>query len=321
MSKATKIWLIIAALLILIGCIILGGVMVMLKWDFTKLSTTKYETNHYEINENYTNLSIVTNTADVVLVPSEIASCSVVCHEQSNVKQLVTAKDGTLVIEVVDSRKWYEHLGIHFGTPKITVYIPRGEYGELSISSDTGNVEIQKEFRFESMDISVNTGDVTSCASASKLIKIKTSTGDIGVDSLSAGALDLSVTTGKVTVSSVSCEGDISVGVSTGKSYLTDVTCKSLTTTGNTGGISLNNVIAAEKISIKRTTGNVKLGGSDAAAVFVETDTGNVTGTLLSEKVFIARSSTGKVDVPKTSTGGRCEITTGTGNIKLEIQN
>ena len=45
MSKITKIWLIIAASFVLIGCIIFGGVMTMLKWDFTKLSTDKYETN------------------------------------------------------------------------------------------------------------------------------------------------------------------------------------------------------------------------------------------------------------------------------------
>ena len=44
MSKATKVWLIIATSLLLIGCIICGGAMAMLNWDFTKLSTTKYDT-------------------------------------------------------------------------------------------------------------------------------------------------------------------------------------------------------------------------------------------------------------------------------------
>ena len=52
MGKSVKIWLIIAASLVLIGCIAFGGVMAMLKWDFAKLSTAKYETNDYEINEN-----------------------------------------------------------------------------------------------------------------------------------------------------------------------------------------------------------------------------------------------------------------------------
>ena len=51
----------------------------------------------------------------------------------------------------------------------------------------------------------------------------------------------------------------------------------------------------------------------------MKTDTGKVVGSLLSEKVFIAETSTGKVSVPKTTTGGKCEITTSTGDIKIEV--
>ena len=45
MGKRMKIWLIIAAALILIGCILFAGVMTVMKWDFTKLSTVKYVTS------------------------------------------------------------------------------------------------------------------------------------------------------------------------------------------------------------------------------------------------------------------------------------
>ena len=109
MRKATKIWLIIAASLVLIGCIVFVGVMVMLKWDFAELSTSKYETNGYEINENYQSISIVTDTADITFVPSEDSKCYVECREQKNLKHSVTVQDGTLVIKLVDTRKWYEY--------------------------------------------------------------------------------------------------------------------------------------------------------------------------------------------------------------------
>lgn len=320
MSKTVKIWLIIAASLILIGCIIFGGVAAMLKWDFTKLSTNKYETNHYEINEICNNISIVTDTADVAFVPSENSKCSVVCYEQKNVKHSVTVKDSTLVIEGVDSRKWYEHIGINFDAPKITVYIPQGEYGGLSISSNTGDVEIPKDFKFSSIDISEDTGDVTSYASALGSIKIKTTTGRIYIEGISAHTLDLSVSTGKVTVSDATCEGNVTVGVSTGKAYLTNVACKSVISSGDTGDISLKNVIAAEKLSVERSTGDVRLDGCDAAEIFLETDTGDVVGTLLSDKVFIVNTDTGKKEVPNTVTGGRCEITTDTGDIRISIK-
>ena len=320
MSKAAKIWLITAASLVLIGCIIFGGVMSMLKWDFTKLSTSRYETNNYEINKNYSNISIITDTADIVFVFSDDKQCSVECYERENAKHSVTVKDGTLVIAVDYSGKWYENIGINFGTPKITVYIPQGEYGGLSVKSSTGDVEIPKGLNFTSIDISENTGDVTCYASALEDIKIKTTTGDILVKDVSSSLLDLSVSTGKVTVSDVRCEGDVKVRVSTGKANLADISCKNLISSGNTGDISLRNVIASEKISIKRSTGDVKFDDSDAAEIFVQTDTGNVTGTLLSEKVFIAKTDTGRVNVPNSISGGRCEIITDTGDIKINIK-
>ncbi len=319
MRKRTKAGLIIASCLVLIGCILFGGVMAMLKWDFTKLSTTKYETNEYAINEHYNNLSIVTDTADIMLVPSVSAKSTVVCYEQKNVKHSVTVQNGTLVIEVVDTRRWYEYIGINFGAPKITVSIPQGDYGVLSVKSSTGDVEIPKNFQFESMDISESTGDVTSAASVSELLKIKTNTGDIRVENISAGALDLSVSTGSVTVSGVVCEGDVKIRVSTGKTALTDIPCKNVISDGNTGDISLKNVIATEKFSIERSTGDVTFDGCDAAEIVVETDTGDVRGNLLSDKVFVAETDTGRVDVPKTVSGGRCEITTDTGNIRISI--
>lgn len=319
MSKTTKTWLIIAASLVVIGCMVFVGVMSMLKWDFTKLSTVKYETNDYEINEDYKNISIVTDTADIVFVPAENSKGLVVCYEQKNAKHSVTVNDGTLEIEVADTRRWYEHIGITFGAPKITVYIPQGEYGALSVKSNTGNVEIPKDFKFESIDVLESTGNVTSYASASELIKIKTSTGGIRVENISAGALDLSVSTGRITVSSVTCEGDVTVNVSTGKTNMTDIKCRNVISSGNTGGISLKNVIAAEKFSIERSTGDVRFDGSDAAEIFVKTDTGDVSGTLLSDKVFITETDTGSINVPNSITGGKCEVITDTGDIKITI--
>lgn len=320
MKKRTKVWLGVAASLVLIGCVLLGGVMWLLKWDFTKLSSVRYESNVYEISEEYQHISIITNTADVVFALSENSATSVSCCEQKGNTHSVSVKDGTLVIEIVDTRKWYEHIGIDFSMPKITVDLPRGEYGKLAIRSSTGDVEIPEALQFKSIDISESTGDVTSYASASENVKINTTTGSIWVENASAGSLDLTVSTGKVTVSKVSCQGDITVGVSTGKTKLADIACKSVISKGSTGDISLHNVIAKEKFSIGRSTGDVEFDGSDAAEIFVKTDTGDVTGSLLTDKIFIAQSDTGNVSVPNTADGGRCELTTDTGNIKITVK-
>ncbi|MBO5357952.1 MAG: DUF4097 family beta strand repeat protein [Clostridia bacterium] len=337
MNRVVKIWLIIGASLVLIGAIIFGGVMTTLDWDFLSLSTEKYVTNEYEISDSYDNIKIITDTADIIFVPSE--NTKVVCYEETKIKHLVTVKDDTLVIEVNDTRKWYEHIGINFGSPKITVYIPKGEYGELVVKASTGDTEIPKEFKFESIDISQSTGNVKCLSSAGgdiKIktstgnvkclssaggdIKIKTSTGNITTEKINADSLSLTVSTGEINVSDIECTGDLSIKVSTGKVSLKNVTCNNIISTGNTGGITLNNVIAKENFSVTRSTGNVKLIGCDAGEITITTDTGDVLGTLLSDKVFITKTDTGSVKVPETLSGGKCKITTDTGNIKIEIK-
>lgn len=322
MGKATKVWLIIAASLVLIGCILFVGVMSTLRWDFGELATVKYETNTYEISQAFDSISINTDTADIAFAFSHDGKCTVECHEEENAKHSVTMEDGTLIIELKDERSisdYIHYVGINIGSPKITVYLPKTQYTSLLIYEDTGDVEIPKDFTFKNVDISLSTGDVVFCASASEMIQIKTSTGDIRVENISAGELDLSVSTGKVAVSGVNCKGDVSVAVSTGKAYLADIACKSVISSGSTGDISLDHVIAAEKFSIKRSTGDIRFDRSDAAEILAETDTGDVTGTLLTDKVFITQTDTGGVDVPKTATGGRCEIITNTGNIKITV--
>ncbi len=319
MRTRTTVWFIIAASLVLLGCALFSGVMATLDWDFTKLATVKYETNTYEINEAFDNISMNTDTADIVFVLSDDGNCRVECHEEENAKHSVTVEDSTLTIELNDDRSVHNFIGLNFGSPKITVYLPKTEYSSLIINEDTGDVEIPKDFTFNDVDISLSTGDVDFDASASKSIKIKTDTGDICVENNSAGALDLSVSTGKVTVSGVTCEGDVTVGVSTGKTELADIKCKRVISSGNTGDISLDNVVAAEKFSIERSTGDVRFEKSDAAEIFVETDTGYITGTLLTDKVFMVDTDTGRVKVPKTTSGGKCEITTDTGDIIIDI--
>ncbi len=314
-----KKWIITASSLVIIGMILLLFSGCSSNWDITKFSTVKYETTVYEVNESFSDISIKTDTDDIVFLPSDNEKCTVVCYESEKLKHSVSAADGVLTIDILDTRKWYDHISINFKTYPITVYLPEEEYAALTIKESTGDINIPNDFTFKNIDISVSTGDIKCYASAAEDIKISSSTGDICVENLSARSLDLSVSTGDVTVSDAACEGDITIGVSTGKTYLTNITCKNLSTNGNTGHIFLNNVIASEKFSISRSTGDVKFEASDAAEIFIETDTGNIDGSLLTDKVFIARSDTGDIDVPNSVTGGRCEMITDTGDIKVTV--
>ena len=319
MKKATKVWLITAAALVLAGCILFAGVMSVLGWDFKRLSTVRYETNLTEVSEAFSEISVTTETADVTFLLSDDGKCSVECYEAENAVHSVRAADGVLTIELNDQRSWQDHIGVYFGSPAITVRLPRAEYDALRVSQSTGKVTVPEVFSFGRADISAGTGSVSFSAAARETVKIRTSTGDICVENTAVGGLDLSAVTGRVTVSDVKCAGDAVIGVSTGEVCLTDAACRSLVSSGTTGDILLERVAAAEKLSIERSTGNVRFDGSDAAELFIRTNTGNVAGSLLTDKIFLTQTDTGDVEVPQTAAGGKCEIRTDTGEIKMEI--
>lgn len=319
MSRKAKAWLWAAVILTVIGCILFGCVMTVLHWDFTQLSTTVYETNEHEIPDGFRSILIQNNTSDVRLVPADGDTCLVVCHEEQSAPHSVSVKDGTLVIEVLRPENWYDYVGIQTETSIVTVYLPRGDYDALTVISDTGDVEIAKDFRFQCIDISEHTGDVINYASASQDIRIRATTGSIHIEDVSAGSMELAVSTGNITASKVICNGALTLKATTGKTSLTDMTCQSVTSSGSTGDLFLKSVIASGRFSIERSTGDVRFERCDAAEIFVRTDTGDVEGSLLSDKVFLTQTDTGDIVIPHSGNGGRCEITTDTGDIRLHI--
>lgn len=317
MKKSTSIWLIVAFSLVLIGFIIIGCVLAGLNWDFSNLSTAKYETNIYEIDHDFRMIMVETDTADLTFKLSDDGTCRVECYENSNDVHTVTVKDGTLMINETDDKVWYDHIGFQFDSPNITVYLPKTAYGSLLIKERTGDIELPQNLEFKEVDISLSTGDIDCFSSVTGQLKMEASTGHIHVENLFAGTLDLTTSTGGITVTNVDCREDINLNVSTGKTDLTNITCHNLNSTGSTGDVSLDNVIAAGRISIDRSTGDATFDRSDAAEIFVKTDTGDVTGNFVTEKVFITNTDTGDVKVPRTTTGGICEITTNTGDINI----
>ena len=256
---------------------------------------------------------------DIHFQPSDDGKCKVVCYEEESLKHSVSVQSSKLTIQINDERKWYNHIGINFNTPKITVYLPSEVYDNLTVQSSTGDTEVAKELTFKNIFIKTSTGHITNYASATETLQIKATTGDIRIDNISTRNVELSVTTGNISARSVSCSEEIKIHVGTGESKIIDTKCNTLNSTGTTGDLSLENVIAIDKITVKRTTGDVKFKHCDASELHIKTTTGDVGGSLCSEKIFIAHTSTGDVTVPQTTAGGKCEISTSTGDININI--
>lgn len=301
MNKITKILIIVASSLIVLGGIVFTLVMSSLAWDFSKLNTLKYAINVHEIEQEFDSIFIETDTADVKFILSTDGKNKVECFEQEKLNHKVSVVDGVLTVKINDERSWFEHVTLFGKKTHVNVYLSSEQLDNVTVKASTADVEIGKEFSLNNLDVSVSTGDVTCKASVSQLLKVKVSTGDIDLFDLNANKIELRASTGDM--------------------ELDNVDCKNLTTEADTGDISLTNVIASQSLNIKRSTGDVEFNGVDSLSINVETSTGDVEGTLLSGKIFDCDSSSGKVQVPNSTDGGICKVRTSTGRIKLFVQN
>lgn len=297
----------------------------------------KSEVRTQTITEDFKNISIATDTSAVTVLPSNDGECKVVSKEKSGVTHTAEVSNGVLKIGVSDTRGWFGKLF----TPamSVTVYLPKSVYGSLSVECDTGDVKICNALNLGDAYISTDTGDVELEGIVSQNITVKVDTGDVSLDGVKAvGKIDVKTDTGDVELESSSASR-LSVATDTGKTEIEGCDAAELTVrshTGDvnldtvacillgieltTGDVSLEQVSAKGKFEITATTGDITFDRCDAASVFVKTSTGDVRGSFLTDKIIFADTKTGKVDVPKLTSGGKCEITTTTGDIKITIE-
>lgn len=309
----------IAVILIAAGIICFVYPLITSNFDLSMLGTAKYETNTYTISQEFDHIEIHSVETDILLAPAADNKVSIVCMERDKVRHQVTVEKGTLMITADDQRDWMDRLTFFTKSLTMTVYLPAESYQSLTIDSRTGKVTVPSSFSFGSIDITSGTGKIICSASADGAFKAKAGTGDIVLNGVKAKSFDLSATTGDIEVISATCADHITITVSTGKIKLTDTLCKSLHVSGSTGRMTLGNTVASDDFDLTMSTGDVFFENCDAGSITVNTTTGDVRGSLRSAKVFIAKASTGKISVPDTVTGGKCEITTTTGDIEISL--
>lgn len=314
-----KAFIIIAIILLVVGSAIFFAALASAKFDFRSLETSKLQIRTYPVGEAFRNIQIDEDTADVVFALSADGTCSVVCRESEKTTHTVTVENGTLSIVSKEQIGWKSLFNLSFENESVTVYLPQDTYETLAINTHSGDVTLPKELHFNGIAITGSTGDVRCGASVSETLSIHLSTGDVILDGVSAAAIDCAVTTGDIRMQNISCAGDVQLKLSTGRTNLDGLTCRELHSEGSTGKASFKNVVASGTLAIERGTGDVTFELCDAGEIRVKTTTGDVTGTLRTGKTFVTKTSTGDVSVPESAAGGRCEITTNTGDISIRI--
>lgn len=275
-----KKWLIIAVCLMVVGLAVSLTALGLAGFDFMKLGTQNMKTKVYEPKERFWSIQMDVTTGDIAILPSPDGKVQVVCYEEEKVPFNATVEEDTLVIRQQDQRKWYDHIGLHLQKPSVTVYLPAGQYGDLQIQSTTGDIRVTEDFLFQNADIALTTGDVKWSSPVEMNLSVCCTTGDVEI---------------------------------------ADITCGMLNIENRTGDVELERTQAFEKLTVSLTTGDVELNRVDAGTISIIATTGDITCKLLTDKYFVADTTTGDVTVPVSGGGGQCYLKTTTGDIEAEI--
>ena len=254
-------------------------------------------TQTYTITQSYNDIELKADNYDINFYLSSSGENFIVCSENAKNHIEVKVISDVLYISQIDNRMFYEKL-FNFNSFKLDLYLSKQTIDSLKINSSTGNIDITKDFTFNTVDIDHSTGNVYFKAYVKNEFILTTSTGNIEI-------------------SNCDISPNATIQTSTGNVKLTNVTCGKLNISLSTGNTILTNVIASDDFTFDGSTGDLTFDGFDAKNMYISLSTGDVEGTILTSKFFVAKSSTGNVSVPDTREGGRCEINTSTGDIEI----
>ena len=317
MKLSVLIPILIAVSLIIAGLVFCTCALVTEKFNFSNFGTVKYHTETYTVTDTFTDIEINVDTDDINFLPAPDGVCKVVCSETEKLRHSVTVQNGKLMIKIADERRWFDHIGIFFGESEMTVYLPEKQLESLTIENDTGDITVPSDFSFGGVQIETDTGDISFNAAVVGNLSLTSDTGNIKIAQNSADKLFLETDTGNISIISATVGGLTDIETDTGDVKLEDVKGGSLKAESSTGNITFKNTVLNENIEVESDTGDVKFDSSDANEIYVKTSTGDVGGNLLTEKVFITKTATGNINVPESTSGGKCKITTSTGDINF----
>lgn len=320
--KHTKKAILVAVALVAAGLVIAFGGMAAMNFNFNKMNTLRFTTNTYSVDESFTNISIETAECDIRFLPSEDDSCKVVCEESKEIFHSVSVKNNTLTIDRTDARQWYKRIvGIYWGDMTITVFLPQTAYKSLSVLNVSGNTTIPEDFSFTVAKIRSTSGDIDFLAPVEKDLSLKTVSGNLHAEGTNPKNLDAQSTSGDIDYADSIVSDDMTIDTVSGK-----IRCSNVSASGDinmettSGKVTLSGVTAAKTIQIETVSGNIELKSCDADSLWLKSTSGKVSGTLLTEKKFLTDTTSGKVNVPGSASGGKCEIKTTSGNIQFEIE-
>ncbi len=296
MKKSTKILLLVAASLVVVGCIV-GGVAFALGGRFEG-DDPRTVTHHAE--GSFDKVAVYIDTPELTVCASADGTAYAVCDESAHVTYELSIADGVLALREQDLRRWYHYIGVNVGYHNVTLYLPADTYASISIKTSSGEISCtDMRLDFGDASLSASSGDIKFSSPVSGNLTAVTSSGDIEIANVTPHTLTVTASSGEIEIDHVH-SAELSVHTSSGE-------------------VELRDVVADEQLSVKTSSGEINLDRCDSDEMVLSASSGNIRATLLTPKLFDADSDSGRINCPSPEVGGKCTVRTSSGDIRLSV--
>lgn len=313
----------ISVILIALGIVILGAVLAVNRFELTSLlqnqKWVRSEKSFADASDSVQCIEIDAAEADVQLLAAEDNVLHLVCNEMEPNSCSAEINGDTLTLHWTRAWKWQDIFDFSFGAPKLTLYVPKDLRAQIRIHSESGDIGIegiganQLEITSKSGNLQVQgaemdqlyaqsqSGDIhLAHFQSSKEVQAETASGNIRIEDGYVPSLD-----------SHSGSGD---------QALKALRLDNLSATSTSGDQKLSDVHAQVRMDVQTTSGNISLETVDGEALFMQTDSGDIHGSLATGKRFSASSGSGNVYIPESSdNAGTFEARSSSGDIRIDL--
>ena len=286
--KGSKIWLIIATVLMISGLGLAAvGTANGGSWRFKIKNfkvTTKADNDYvtktinYDDSEAFKKIIVDSSTIDINIRKGDGYSVTYFVPEDSIPE--ISNNNGVLDINTTEDNgiTFFDFTFMDFddNNPYITITTPYEDATDFKVKTSTGDITVT-DMNFEG-EVKSSTGDIKITRGSLGYVDILTSTGDITVDNIKSVSISANTSTGETRLINSSVSEKLYVDTSTGDVELIDDTLGRFEVEGSTSDVKVNNSEIG-KVKISVSTGEVELGlkGDEADYSFdLHSSTGDI---------------------------------------------
>ena len=329
MKKFALVSLIVAVVLVLVGTISMFAVLSSQNFDLSFLNVNlngdtnlEFVTTKYEVDEKFDSVNIDETSADISIILTKEKNAYVETFCSENVTYDVAVKGKTLNIQ----RKEKNSVSLFsVGTPDsyLNVYLPEKDYKDLVVNATSSDILINTDLTFENADVECTSGIIELSSIAKNDVKLHTTSGEIYLSDVECKTIGVSSTSGTIEIENVKTSGGIDVHTTSGEINIENIfTCKTLNANSTSGEVNTYNVVSTDYFSVDTTSGEIELIDCECENINLKSNSGDISGQLLSSKVFVTNTASGDVSIDPSAYGdtGKCEVRTTSGDITFSIR-